>query len=237
VWGVEPGGLTPRVAVLNSDGNPVAAQVVSRDASMCTLQISQADAGSWYVVKVSAAQPTGAHATGRYFLGIETRSTALPLELAAAGTLQGSQAQDFQSLTVAASAVYHFDLSTIGARQTGDAAVCVAIYDDHGRPVESFRAVHGAGPATADLLLGAGQYVIRVVGATKSGAALEVLRYNLRILVRSHAIGPAPIDPTLNPVGPSPVGPPKDPYRVTPLDPNAAIQFGPVASFSNPWVF
>jgi hypothetical protein len=236
VWGTQPGGLTPRIDVLDQSGNPVPFQILYHDADTDTVQVSNVLPNTWYVIRVSPLD-SSTHATGRFVLGLDQHSTAVPLATIASGTLQAGQNQDVYSLNVTSGRLFHFDLSGTGG-VAGTVAVKVVIYDSQNRPVYTLLAVSGSASATGNALLGTGKYTVRVIAATRSGAALPRFFYNLRGLVRSHPIGPSPINTTLAPVGTTPTSPVQDPYTVSQSDPLfTVLQIYPVYSFSNPWVY
>ena len=235
-------GLTPRIDVFDQNGNPVPSQILYQDADTDTVQLTTATPNTWYIVRVSPLDPSGAHATGNYVLGIDQRTTAVSLAPIASGTLQGDQNQDFRTLTVASGRLFHFDLSGNSSSSGAVAgavdpvAVKLCIYDSQDQPVYSLRALDGSTPATGDVWLGTGTYTLRIIAATKSGRLLPQFSYNLLGLVRSDPIGPSPVDPTLSPIGPTPTSPPTDPYQVTQPSPTYTLGvLSAVDTFSNPW--
>jgi hypothetical protein len=199
VWGDAPGGLSPRVDVLDAQGNAVPAQVVNRDAGSWTVEVTGAAPNTAYVIRVSAADPSGPHDTGSYTVAATFRPTPIALQPFACGTLSAAQPQDFRTITVASAELVHLDLSLNGGTP-GDTAVDVTIYNANHQAIFTFRAVSGQGPATADVWLAPGKYDVRVAASSKSGAPLPSLFYNLSGLVRTDAIGPSPVDTTLVPV-------------------------------------
>lgn len=213
VWGLQPNGLTPRLDVCDNRGNPVASQLVSRNANTYTLQVPNVDDSSGYHVRVAALDPSGGHATGNYFLGIAFRNTTIVEQPFADGVLGASKTQDFRTLTVASSGLFHFDLSATGGSPT-DTAVRATFYDSNKTLVSTFNTVNGS----ADVLLGPGTYTVRFVAGTKSGAPLPTLHYSLRGMVRSDPIGPGVTDTTLYPTSPSPTTAPTSTYVWTTYD-------------------
>ena len=208
VWGLQTGGLSPNVTILDASNNPLPTQVVSRDPGSITLQVQNVSDTSKYVIKVSAADPAGTHAVGGYFLGAEFRAAPLALDAFVSGTLDASRPMALQTLNITSSRLLHFDLSGTAGALPANTALRMTLFDQSMKPVFVLTH-HGASDSTADdVLLAPGTYVARFVAATRSGAPLPKLTYSLKGAVRGDLIGPSPIDTTLNPVAPAPTPPP-----------------------------
>lgn len=235
VWGLEPGGLAPKLTVLDATGKPVTVQILHRDASSASLQIPAVTPGARYVVEVSAADPAAAaHAVGGYFLGVTPARTPITLLPFAEGTLDATRPKDFRTLTIPSAELFHFDLAGDPSSASAATAVRMTVFDANKNPVYSLRAYGGAGSATGDVVLSPGTYVVRFGAATRTGAPLPVFSYRLRGTVRSDPIGPAPTDPTLTPTGTTTC---PDPYGwVLGGDPVYADFLKLTDVLSNPWM-
>lgn len=238
VWSANPGGLTPRVDVFDAAGNPVASQLLYHDAGTYTVQVPRAAPSTWYVVRVAPLDSSSpAHASGRYLLEVDQRASALPLVPLVSGTLDGARTQDFYGLTVASGRVFHFDLSD-RTGNTAQGAAVLTVYDAQKQAVVSLRAPAGAPPATADVTLAPGRYLLRVASETRWGAPTPLLYYALRTLTRPCGAGPTPVDTSLYPVGPTPTSAPVDPYAIVKADPSeVAWLANPLDPFSNAWLY
>lgn len=233
VWGLQTGGLTPHLTILDAGGNVVPARVLSRDASSVSVQVVGVDPSTRYVVEVSANDADGAHAVGGYFLGSVFRAAPITPDLTVAdGVLNAGHVQDFRSLVVTTAGVFHFNLAGDPAAPA-TAAVMLTIFDAKKSGVAGLRAVGGSG-ASGNVFLTAGSYVVRLTGLTKSGAAPSKLHYSLSSSLRSDTIGPIPIDPTTTPAGTT-INPPLFGWTTDP-DPVYAdfLDLTDVASF--PWM-
>lgn len=215
VWAVESNGLTPRVDVLDSEGRAVPAQLFRRDAFSYTVQVPNVAPNALYVLRVAALDSTGPSATGRYFLGVDFLPERLEQVTFANASLDASHSQDFRTLTIDKSQIFHFELSTSAGGRAGDAAVAMAVYDSANRRVFALGSAVGSAPASGEVLLAPGVYTVRVKGGTRDGAPLPLTLYQLRGQVRSDAIGPQEVDPILYPVSNGPSTPPRDPYNWT----------------------
>ncbi len=221
VWANPSNGLAPQVSVLDASDKPVAARLVSQDASSETIEVLSPTLGAHYVVAVSAADPTGARsqAVGGYTLAATFPSAAIaPSPTLASGTLDAAAPATTLTLNVIDSVVFHLDLDlTLGA--TSNTAVSVAIFNVSGKAVEQLIAQGKAGSASGDVVLPAGQYTIRIIGATRTGTPLPTVSYDLLGTNRSQPIGPTPTDPTLDPVGTPADSSPSTPENDVVVDP------------------
>jgi hypothetical protein len=237
VYGLQAGSLTPRVSVFDASHNPLPAQVLYSDTGSESVQVLGAAANSTLYVMVAAADPSGAHAVGDYFLGVTFRATPISDPTFATGTLKASKPVDFRTLQVDSTRVFHFDLSgSVTAPSSSPSAVLMTIYNSSGVPVFNLRAVAGAGASEGDVVLDPGTYIVRVVAATKSGDMLPAFVYTLGGQLRTDPDGPNPQDSTFNPYSPNPSGPPDDPGTWSQQDPAYYTSvLNPSQVNGNPW--
>lgn len=232
VWGLQAGGLTPRLTVLDASGNAVDAQVLGRDSSSVTVEVVGVDPSVQYVIAVSADDAAGSHAVGGYFLGATFRASPLTTTTPFAdGVLDAGRASDFRTLTVNTAGLFHFDLTGDPTAQA-TSAVVMTLFDSSKNKVVVLDALGGSQSSSADVFLSPGRYVVRLSEATRSGAAISKFRYALRGSFRSDPIGPAPTDPTTTPNGTT-SGPPAS----TTTDPDPAYSGSTDDSdvASSPW--
>jgi hypothetical protein len=197
--------LDPRVQVFDADHNLVPAQVLVNQCSAYTIQVANAVPGATYFVEVLAATPDAGNNMGNYFLGIDFSPVATQLDTVAQGTLTGTAPQEFSKLKVSVSQVFHFVLSAKVAGGGTDAALRMTVYDKDGNVV--FTLATGAGAVvSSDVALGPGTYYVRFTAATRSGAPLPPLQYQLGVLATSDPNGPDATDPTGDPAGGSGTG-------------------------------
>jgi hypothetical protein len=154
-------------------------------------------------VEVSAASPTGVRslATGGYTLAATFPDSPIASDpTLASGTLAGTQDTAYETLNVPNAEVFHFDLS-LNAGASADTAVSVTVFDASGKAVDYLHAVGKGGSSAGDVVLPAGRYVVRILGADRKGVALPSVSYTLQGTNRSDPIGPSLVDTTLAPVG------------------------------------
>ncbi len=205
VWGLDSTPLDPRIHLYDSQGNPIAFEVLANQFGLMSVQIQNVTPGQWYYIQVSARNPGGANDTGNYTLGADFNQTAPVTPTWVAGDTLAPAATETGSLTVNESdgAMYQFLLN---AQSTGAGVVNMTILDASGNTVLSFNASAGQPLTTAVTYLAEGTYTIKFT--YQSGAA--PLRYDLLMLQLSYDVGPYP-STTLSPGGSSPSSPPASP--------------------------
>jgi hypothetical protein len=197
--------LDPRVLVFDANHNLVPAQVLVNQCSAYTIQVANAVPGATYFVEVLAATPSAGNNMGNYYLGIDFSPVATQLDTVAQGTLTSTTPQQFSKLKVTVSQVFHFVLSAKVAGGGTDAALRMSVYDKTGNVV--FTLVAGAGQVvSSDVALGPGTYYVRFTAATRNGAPLPALQFQLGAIALSDPNGPEATDPTDDPAGSSGTG-------------------------------
>jgi hypothetical protein len=192
VWGEGNQGLLPTVQVFDANQNPVASQILVNDSGMFVIQIANATPGAVYYVEVSAAQPTGSHNVGNYFLGVDFGLQAVTLNTMAQGTLTASQPQDQGTLQIDESRLYHFVLSN-----SGTASVTMTISDAAGNVDLTLTAAPGQ-TITGNAYLAVGTYSVTFAMAS-SGSAPPTATYLVLFTPLDGQIGPRTTDPTGSP--------------------------------------
>ena len=199
VWGLQPGGLDPRVSVYDAaTGTPVAFQVLANDAGVMAVQIPNVSATADYVLSVKAREPGGDHATGSYFLAADFNQFALTTFDGVSTNTLAPAATDTAQLTVTEAAVYEFALAANlvqpGSGQAG--GVVMTVTDAAGNVVLTLSVDAGQPAVTTAKYLACGTYTVtyryRSVGGNPAGA----VRYSLFLLQVTDGVGPYAPDST-----------------------------------------
>lgn len=206
IWGLQDSTLVPRVTVYDAARQVIPAQVIVNDGGTYTLQIANARSGATYFVKAEAAQPKSASGTGNYFLGVDFGGNAVSFSPYANETLNASQWQSANALTLNKSQLFHL---VVAANATVDAAVRLTIYTDAGAVVTTM--VANAGDTiTRDIFLPSGRYLVRYAARTRSGTPLPQFGVSVSGINLTDPIGPESQDPTEAPSDGSRGGRPPD---------------------------
>jgi hypothetical protein len=184
-WGTDNGGLLPRVAVYDASQHRVAADVLTNEDGIVTLQVSPAGPGATYYLTVQGA-PSGPGSVGGYFLGVQFGAAAVRLETLAQGTLGPDRPDDIGLLLVRQSGLFHFVLSAEGS---ADASVGLTVYDADGTEVARVSAAGGE-TSSFTVNLGPGRYQFAYHAAGRNGRPLTPISYRLRAAPLGDGIGP-----------------------------------------------
>lgn len=212
-WGLNVGGLEPRVTVFNGSQQKVAAEVLVNENGSYTVQVPNAGSKATYYIKVEAQAPTSSRGTGNYFLGIDFGAKAVTQDEFAAGTLTSAAKEMTFALTTQQAQLHHFVLSADTGKSTVQAAVRMTIYDCNGKVVAT-RVANAGDAVSFDVALPPGEFYVRFAAGTKDKTkTLPNLSFKLEGLVASDPIGPTPTDPTCEPSSsPSPPQEPEPTY-------------------------
>jgi Matrixin len=191
-------GTTPRVTLIDRDGNNVPVQVLANGAGAFTVQAVGVKSGGWYFLKVGAETSAGSPATGNFALTAQFGTAAAQLSTLATGTNLAAGATQSYNFYVGESQLMNFVLSANagGSTPAPDSAVQMTVLDKAGNVVYSLTATAGDVVSGAALFLTPGAYTIQFA-ALGSGPALA---YKLLGEGISDPIGPVLTDPTLTPV-------------------------------------
>jgi hypothetical protein len=203
VWGTDVGGLDPAVSVFDAHGTAVNADVLVNENGSYVVQVANALPNVDYYVAVRAERPTGAHNVGNYFLGVDFSSKQVSLQTFTSGTLSQTSRDDFRTLQVNQSQLFHLVLAVNSGDVSAASAVKMTIYDHAGNVVATLTARNGEAQSTT-VFLAPGTYTVRFAGGTTDGSPLPTTDYVLRGLNLSDPIGPQAVDPTLAPAPPPP---------------------------------
>jgi hypothetical protein len=188
VWALEANKLLPRIDVYAADGSLVPSTLLANENGTFSVEVPNATSGATYFVKVSALAPSGSHATGNYFLGVDfTSEPATDLTAFAGGSLSSAQTQTWRTLTVGQNQLYEFLLSAAAASQ---AETRMDIYDAAGNVVFTLRTYMGVPASSGHVYLLAGTYTVRFAAAAPPSTAIPAIDFNLTGRVISDPIGP-----------------------------------------------
>jgi hypothetical protein len=200
-------GTTPRLAILDSDGNVVPSQVLANGDGTFAIQATLNKGGGYFLIKVSASTTPGIPTTGNYSLVAQYGSRVAALPTIATGAVPASPASLAFNLYVGQSQLMDLVLSaaSTGGVAAPGAAVQLTIRDKTGKIVYSLTSAVGdmaSGPA---LFLTPGAYTVNISAVNASGLSLT---YKLQGEGISDPIGPVIHDPTLAPIYSPPAGTP-----------------------------
>jgi hypothetical protein len=192
-------GIVPIVSVYDDNTDPVAAQVLLNGNGTYLVQATGLNPGETYYLQVSAA-PAPAGAVGNYQMVATFNGVPAQVQSFVGGTLSQSDLQDNYNLYVAQTQLFQFVLSTGAAAMSTDAQVLLQIFNSNGQLVFSLSAPPGDTVSGASLLLTPGQYQVSFSIVNVGIAAIPTIRYRLIGGSLSDPIGPAPADPTEEPM-------------------------------------
>lgn len=237
VWRQDSSGLDPRIAVFNSVGQPVAAEVLVNDNGSYTIQVPNLLANRDYYLTVRAAN-SASGAVGNYAFGVDFRTAPARQTSFSSGILTATSPEAQRTLTVTQSSLFHFVASATTATTPLDpnVALRMTVYDANKAVVFS-QFVGNGDIVTGNIFLAPGTYTFRFAAATRDGRPLPAFRFTLKGDVLSDPIGPRPADTSGSLFGAPPtVGPPS-------LPPFSWQQFGsvkfdgPADPYGTPWWF
>jgi hypothetical protein len=200
-------GTTPRVTILDSDGNAVPSQILANGDGTFAVQATIKKGGGNFLIEVSPSTSPGAPATGNYSLVAQYGAAAAALPTLAANTVPAAPAEQAFNLYVGESQLMNLVLAadTVNGAPAPGAAVQLIVRNAAGKVVYSLTAAAGDVASGAALFLTPGAYTVHITAVNAAGLALK---YNLEGEGISDPIGPVLRDPTLNPVYTPPPGTP-----------------------------
>jgi hypothetical protein len=188
IWALQPNALLPRVDVYDANGNLVPSTLLANENGTYSVELDTVSSAAVYYVKVSALAPSGSHATGNYFLGVDfTNQPPTAVTDFANGILPAAQPQTWRTLTVGQNQLYQFILAAGAASQ---AEARMDIYDAAGNVVFTLETYAGMPGASGHVYLPAGTYSVRFAAAAPPGATLTDVSFDLTGQVISDPIGP-----------------------------------------------
>ena len=200
---VEPNGTAAQVALVDNSGNLVPARILANGNGVYTIQAENLKSGGDYYLRVSANSLNGQPQSGNYSLVASFGASAEQLTTFLASSVAAPGDVNTAVLYVAQDQLFQFLLSASSAAGATGGAVTMTIADSSGNNVFTLTALDGQVVSGNALLLTPGQYLVSFSG-TGMTAPLD---YNLSGAVISDPLGPAVIDPTLNPLYAVPTDP------------------------------
>ena len=198
VWALTNQNLAPQIAVFDSQGNPVAFQVLTETNGANTVQVTNAVAGQTYKLEVKSSSGQ----TGSYALSINFLSAPILFPMNASGTLNSSASSAAANLAIDQSQVMHFVLSAGVVPSDPNTLILMTIVDSNGNRVATLQA--NAGNSTSlDVFLCVGNYTVTVSESTSDGSALEPVNFTLTAIGITDPVGVASSNPTSTPSGSS----------------------------------
>jgi hypothetical protein len=216
-----PNGTTAQVQVFDSQGNPVAANVLVNGNGTYTVQAANLLPGQTYYLQLRV--PGEAEGNGNSFLVVDFSQPLALSQDFAAGTVTPMAAQQVYNLYVAQTQLFQLALSVDQPSARHRSSVELTITDQSGNVVFDLVAGVGQTASGAGVLLPPGAYTAHVSMIGGNGAALP-LTYHLHGSSLTDPIGPALNDPTLAPLYSQP-----NAYSVPPSNPipNAIYYYYP----------
>jgi hypothetical protein len=205
LWATQSGGLDGLLSVYDSQGNPIAANILTHENGTTVVQIPNAAANATYYVSVAVANPSGTHATGGYFVGIDFGAMATNLQILDTDqTSTGGTATTSASTTLICGVdlLAHFVLSASGSSVPAGAAMEMDILDQNGKIVYSLIAAAGQ-TESLTCYLAQGQYTLSFKAINQNGGTVAPLLFTLTGIDLSDPINPYQSSPTSSPSGSS----------------------------------
>lgn len=201
VWTLGNQSLTPVLDVFNTQGQPVAFQVLTETSGACTIQVASAVAGQNYILEVHSSSGQ----TGNYALSVSFLSAPIVFPMSDSGTLNSSTPGASATLQVDQSQVMHFVLSAGAVPSDPNTLVMMTIVDGNGNTVATLETT-GGNAASLDVCLGVGTYTVTISEITSDGSALQPVDFNLSAIGITDPVAVAAANPTSNPSGSSSSG-------------------------------
>lgn len=201
-WSLESDQLDPLVEVRvdSPQGATLPAEIVRNELGFFAVQVIGVESGRAYHVTIRAADPSGGHAVGNYFLGIDFRPSQLVLPTLHDGEVTAAAPTQVYWLESDRSQLLHFRLVVQDDATPLGATLLMRIFDEDNQLIAS-QLAHAGETRTFSRLLAEGAYRIEFTGGAENGGPLPDLQYRLDSLKLNDPVGPTLIDGTVIPVG------------------------------------
>ena len=195
VWSQTAALTDLQITVRNSDGEIVAAQVLTRSDGVTTVQIRDVIPNKDYYIHVCS--PSGQ--VGDYSLSLDMRAEAIESPLQASGTLGGeAAASTYGYMNVLHDQVMHFVLDSQTANAAPGTVVNVTIRDAANQVVGEVSAAAGQA-RSFDVFLRTGIYRVQITVTSSDGSTPTTTNFTLAGTRISDPISVVPTDPTASP--------------------------------------
>jgi hypothetical protein len=196
VWTLGNQSLTPQLSVFDSQGNPVAFQVLTETSGGATVEVENAVPGQIYKLEVHS----GARQTGSYSLSVSFLSSPILFPMSTSSTLNSSTPAAAAALDVDQTQVIHFVLSAGAVPIDPNTLVTMTITDSEGDVVATLQTTAGDA-ASLDVCLGIDTYTVTVAESTSDGSALQPIDVNVSAIGETDPVSIAMANPTSKPAG------------------------------------
>jgi hypothetical protein len=159
VMGLDGNDFAPGLTVTDSQGNPVASQVLAAENGTVVIQVACSPTVSAYEIQVSGGKPNAAISTGDYFLGVTFAATGASFQSIASGTLGTPSASQTSTLTLDSDELYRLVL-TAGTGTAGS-GIAMTVTDATGNVVATLTSLTGQS-SSLTLRLAEGTYFVTV---------------------------------------------------------------------------
>jgi hypothetical protein len=228
--------LDPELSVYDSQGNAVAAQVLSNDSGSYTVQVLNPSANApYYVALRPSVWAPLSNRSGTYLLGADYRATPIGLDTLVQNTLSATNTTSVTGLETSEAMLYHFVLSFTAQPTSSPVAMALQLYDQNNNVVFTLVCMEGQTVST-NALLGSGTYTARFVAATQNGSTLSNVSYSLLGSRLTDPLDPVPIaptDPMMPPDGTTTPPPPPPPVIVMPAP---VVTLPSIPPIGDPWM-
>ena len=197
--------LIAKADVFDESGKRLASKILVNGVGELVLQVAGIQAKSRYFIRVAAAERGTGFDTGNYRLNVAFDRPLVRLQNFGTGTLTARDTEQFQTLYVAESQLFHLSLKVNASQPVDGAALWATVYDEDGAVVYRVAAKPGETRSSQSVILRPGTYVTRISVASETGAAGSSLQGGKKLLYRVQGIGisnpqgPEIIDPTIQP--------------------------------------
>jgi hypothetical protein len=197
VWATVPQTINPVVTIYDTNGHLVTSQVLLTANGVFAVQVPNVKDNALYYVSISGMPLSGSSGVGNYDLSVDFQNAAMPSFTISDKLGVAQRAQDFETLTVQASQLFHFELTATQNRFDAPSAVQMVNYDASGNVDFATVALPGVASRN-DVWLAAGTYTVRLWAFSVLGGTVGPISYLLAGYSASDPIGLTPVDTTLN---------------------------------------
>jgi hypothetical protein len=203
-------GTAPSVSILDEDLDPVSFRILRNGDGVYTIEADGVEDNDWYYLQLPAGDSSEDQA-GNYELAVDFSLTTAELATFAEGSTGPSASDGAYDVFIARSQLFHLLLAA-GPSETPGSAVRMTVTDANGSALYTLASKAGKTTGGGTLFLTPGAYRIHLVAEGTD----QPLDYVLMGQSISDPIGPAVVDPTLQPIYTLPGAPPQPPIYAYP---------------------
>lgn len=207
VESLEVDGVIGSVEVVDTHGNPVAAEIISNGSGLIVARVDGVESNKDYTVAIRTSSTNTGPATGNYAFTARFDDVPVQRETFLTATVSPSEPLQGFQLYVARTQLFNFAMESTPAPGSQGASVWVAIYNSENRPVFLAASTAGTTRSAPSVLLDPGEYYVQVSarmpdGITPAGASLTLVGEQA-----SDPVGPPVVDPDVPPIYQCETGP------------------------------